>query len=103
MGILGQFKNSYLQKSFSRLQDAITRMFSGGSIPSSDDVNSLVSIITSEMELARLSSEEFTLEVAKTLTKGIKLFAAKSESLVLNFQEKTTNSFLIFFKFKNRF
>lgn len=82
MNILSQFKNVYLQKSFSRLYETVNRLFLGNSIPSSEEIQNIISIVTGELELSKLSSDEFALDVAKTMTRGIKLFAAKSETMV---------------------
>lgn len=82
MNTLAQFKNTYLNKAYSRLNDNIVKMFSGTLIPSSEDIQTIVNIITSELELSKLSSDEFAIDVSKTMAKGLKSFASKSEALI---------------------
>jgi hypothetical protein len=75
------FKNAYLQRSLTRIFDAINKMFVSNSIPSSEDITTVISTMSSELEFAQVS-EDMSHAVTKNIAKGIKYFASKCEALV---------------------
>eukprot|EP01114_Cavostelium_apophysatum_P021150 TRINITY_DN7293_c0_g1_i1.p1 TRINITY_DN7293_c0_g1~~TRINITY_DN7293_c0_g1_i1.p1 ORF type:complete len:805 (-),score=214.23 TRINITY_DN7293_c0_g1_i1:12-2381(-) len=93
---ISRFKNSYLNRSISRLLEAINKMFqSQSAVPLSEDIVNLGSLISGELEVSRTapagagapgnagSFDDLTLAVARGIGKSLKLFAAKSENMIL--------------------
>lgn len=78
------FKNSYLNRGFSKLYDNINKLFIGNLPPSSEDVSTITTLLTNELDLTKstLMNDDLAIPIAKNTAKGIKLFNAKIESLI---------------------
>ncbi|KAF6031066.1 COG5 [Bugula neritina] len=77
------FNNAYLSRSLSRLFDPINLLFIQGSmsIPSNEEINGVISTISSELQLASFDSK-MAFAVSKNVSKTIKMFAVKCEQLL---------------------
>uniref|UniRef100_A0AAR2L942 Conserved oligomeric Golgi complex subunit 5 n=1 Tax=Pygocentrus nattereri TaxID=42514 RepID=A0AAR2L942_PYGNA len=81
---LQPYEAAYLSKSLSRLFDPINLVFPQGgySPPSSDEMDSIIKTIASELNVA-LVDPGLTVAVAKNVAKTVQLFCVKSEQLAL--------------------
>ncbi|KYO38620.1 conserved oligomeric Golgi complex subunit 5 [Alligator mississippiensis] len=80
---LQSYEAAYLSKSLSRLFDPINLVFppGGRNPPSSDELDSIVKTIASELNVAAVDPN-LTLAVSKNVAKTIQLFGVKSEQLL---------------------
>uniref|UniRef100_A0AAR2M3E6 Conserved oligomeric Golgi complex subunit 5 n=1 Tax=Pygocentrus nattereri TaxID=42514 RepID=A0AAR2M3E6_PYGNA len=80
---LQPYEAAYLSKSLSRLFDPINLVFPQGgySPPSSDEMDSIIKTIASELNVA-LVDPGLTVAVAKNVAKTVQLFCVKSEQLL---------------------
>ncbi|MBN3295644.1 conserved oligomeric Golgi complex subunit 5 [Amia ocellicauda] len=80
---LQPYEAAYLSKSLSRLFDPINLVFpmGGRNPPSSDELESIIKTIASELNVAAVDSN-LTLAVAKNAAKTLQLFCVKSEQLL---------------------
>jgi len=78
---LSQFEHAYLARSLSRLFDPVNLMFSGGSVPSQDEVSQVFSTFTSELGIAKVEPR-LAAAVNKNIVKTIQLFCVKCEQSV---------------------
>uniref|UniRef100_A0A803WCP3 Conserved oligomeric Golgi complex subunit 5 n=1 Tax=Ficedula albicollis TaxID=59894 RepID=A0A803WCP3_FICAL len=80
---LQQYEAAYLSKSLSRLFDPINLVFppGGRNPPSSDELDSIIKTIASELNVAAVDPE-LSLAVAKNVAKTIQLYGVKSEQLL---------------------
>ncbi|XP_057656246.1 conserved oligomeric Golgi complex subunit 5 [Diorhabda carinulata] len=77
--ILKNFENAYLSMSLTKLLDPAQDMFTGEiSLPSQDQIDSLIRIVGSELSVA-LIEENLSDRVSKNISKCIKMFAVKVE------------------------
>ena len=75
---LAQFEHAYLARSLSRLFDPINLMFSGQGQPSLEEVNTIISVITSELSIASVDARLLS-SVTKNTSKAVGLFCVKCE------------------------
>uniref|UniRef100_A0A8B9GSE6 Conserved oligomeric Golgi complex subunit 5 n=1 Tax=Astyanax mexicanus TaxID=7994 RepID=A0A8B9GSE6_ASTMX len=80
---LQPYEAAYLSKSLSRLFDPINLVFPQGgySPPASDEMDSIIKTIASELNVALVDSG-LTVAVAKNVAKTVQLFCVKSEQLL---------------------
>ncbi|CAL9683319.1 unnamed protein product [Knipowitschia caucasica] len=80
---LEPYEAAYLSKSLSRLFDPINLVFpvGGHSPPSSEELDSIVRTISSELSVASVDPQ-LSLSMAKNAAKTVKLFCVKSEQLL---------------------
>ncbi|XP_077450408.1 conserved oligomeric Golgi complex subunit 5 [Stigmatopora argus] len=80
---LHPYEAAYLSKSLSRLFDPINLVFpmGGRNPPSSDELDSIIKTISSELNVASMDSD-LSLAVAKNAAKTVQLFCVKSEQLL---------------------
>ncbi|KAI4878069.1 hypothetical protein NFI96_011672 [Prochilodus magdalenae] len=80
---LQPYEAAYLSKSLSRLFDPINLVFPQGgySPPSSDEMDSIIKTIASELNIA-LVDPGLTVAIAKNVAKTVQLFCVKSEQLL---------------------
>ncbi|XP_050507229.1 conserved oligomeric Golgi complex subunit 5 [Diabrotica virgifera virgifera] len=77
--ILKNLENAYLSISLTRMLDPTQAMFTGeNTLPSQDQIDSLIRIITSELSVA-LIEENLSEQIGKNVSKCIKMFAVKTE------------------------
>lgn len=79
--VLQKYENSYLSSSLTHLLDPTQAMFNNletHHIPTHDQIDSLIRIITSELSVA-LIEEHLSNRVAKNVSKCINMFAVKTE------------------------
>ncbi|XP_076269956.1 conserved oligomeric Golgi complex subunit 5 four way stop [Rhynchophorus ferrugineus] len=82
--MLKKLENSYLSSSLSKILEPVETMFKDEtSIPSHDEIDSLIRCITSELSVA-LVEENLSEQVSKNVGKCIKMFSVKTESKVEN-------------------
>ncbi|XP_052679211.1 conserved oligomeric Golgi complex subunit 5-like isoform X3 [Crassostrea angulata] len=79
---LTKFENAYLSKSLSRLFDPINLAFSTGNPPTTQEVETIVKTIASELNVASVDTQ-LCITVAKNVAKTIQLFSVKSEQLLI--------------------
>ncbi|XP_062611400.1 conserved oligomeric Golgi complex subunit 5-like isoform X4 [Saccostrea cucullata] len=79
---LTKFENAYLSKSLSRLFDPINLAFSSANPPTTQEVETIVKTISSELNVANVDAKLCN-TVAKNVAKTIQLFAVKSEQLLV--------------------
>ncbi|XP_048741093.2 conserved oligomeric Golgi complex subunit 5-like isoform X2 [Ostrea edulis] len=79
---LTKFENAYLSKSLSRLFDPINLAFSTVNPPTTQEVETIVKTISSELNVASVDAK-LCITVAKNVAKTIQLFAVKSEQLLI--------------------
>lgn len=79
--VLEKYENSYLSSSLTHLLDPTQAMFNNiehNNIPTHDQIDSLIRVITSELSVA-LIEEQLSNRVAKNVAKCIKMFGVKTE------------------------
>ncbi|CAG9858527.1 unnamed protein product [Phyllotreta striolata] len=77
--VLKTLENSYLSSSLNKLLEPTQAMFIGeNGLPSQDQIDSLIRIITNEISVA-LVEENLSEQIAKNIAKCIKMFAVKIE------------------------
>ncbi|VEN55179.1 unnamed protein product [Callosobruchus maculatus] len=80
--VLKKLESSYLSTSLAKMLDPTQSMFSGETaIPSHDQIDSLIRIVTGELSIA-LVEENLSEQVSKNVAKCIKMFAVKVEQQV---------------------
>ena len=75
---LEQFAHAYLARSLSRLFDPVNLMFSGGCVPSQEEVVAIFKTLSSELTLGAVEDKLFV-SVLNNVAKTIKLFCVKCE------------------------
>lgn len=80
-GSLSQFEHAYLARSLSRLFDPVNLMFSGGSVPSQEEVGQVFTTFASELGIAKVEPR-LAAAVNKNIVKTIQLFCVKCEQSV---------------------
>ncbi|CAH0393234.1 unnamed protein product [Bemisia tabaci] len=83
-----QFESAYLTHSVARLLNSVHQMFAGESVPSTEEVDSLIRVITSEMSVS-LVDEALSCTVARNIGKAVRLFCLKSEQMLCASGEAT--------------
>ncbi|EFA03811.1 Conserved oligomeric Golgi complex subunit 5-like Protein [Tribolium castaneum] len=80
--VLEKCENSYLSSSLNRLLDPAQSMFSSeGEVPSHDQIDSLIRVISTELSVA-LIEETLSEKICKNVSKSIKMFALKTEQQI---------------------
>ncbi|XP_012536176.1 conserved oligomeric Golgi complex subunit 5 isoform X1 [Monomorium pharaonis] len=80
--ILLPFENAYLSRSVSRLLDPVHNMFSGEGLPTQDEIDSLIRMITNELSVS-LVDDGLSTVVSRNVGKAIRLFCLKCEQSVV--------------------
>ena len=80
---LAQFEHAYLARSLSRLFDPINLMFSGQGQPSLEEVNTIISVINSELNIASVDARLLS-SVSRNTSKAVSLFCVKCEGCLDN-------------------
>ncbi|XP_014477103.1 PREDICTED: conserved oligomeric Golgi complex subunit 5 [Dinoponera quadriceps] len=80
--VLQPFENAYLSRSVSRLLDPVHNMFSGEGLPTHDEIDSLIRMITNELSVS-LVDDGLSTVVARNVGKAIRLFCLKCEQSVV--------------------
>ena len=75
---LSQFEHAYLARSLSRLFDPINLMFSGQGQPSLEEINTIISVINSELNIASVDARLLS-SVTRNTSKAVSLFCVKCE------------------------
>jgi len=75
---LEQFEHAYLARSLSRLFDPVNLMFSGGCVPSQEEVGGIFKTLSTELALGVVEDRLFA-AVLNNVAKTIKLFCVKCE------------------------
>jgi len=77
------FENAYLSKSLSRLLDPINLVFPVGakSVPSKDELNSVIKTMASELNVATVDTDLFVL-LARNVAKTVQIYVSKCEQLI---------------------
>jgi len=75
---LEQFEHAYLSRSLSRLFDPVNLMFSGGVVPSQDEVSAIFTTLSNELNVGSVEQRLFA-AVLKNISKTIQLFCVKCE------------------------
>eukprot|EP00112_Aurelia_sp_Birch-Aquarium-sp1_P024876 Seg803.12 transcript_id=Seg803.12/GoldUCD/mRNA.D3Y31 product="Conserved oligomeric Golgi complex subunit 5" protein_id=Seg803.12/GoldUCD/D3Y31 len=77
------FENAYLSRSLSRLFDPINLVFPSGAqtLPSKDELNSIIKTMSSELNVASVDPDLFVL-LARNVTKTVQLYVSKCEQLI---------------------
>ena len=75
---LAQFEHAYLARSLSRLFDPINLMFGGQGQPSLEEVNTIISVISSELSIASVDPRLLA-SVTRNTSKAVGLFCVKCE------------------------
>ncbi|CAG9825143.1 unnamed protein product [Phaedon cochleariae] len=77
--VLRKLENSYLSTSLTRMLDPTQAMFSSETnLPTHDQIDSLIRVITSELSVA-LIEENLSEQISKNVAKCIKMYAVKTE------------------------
>ncbi|XP_011869002.1 PREDICTED: conserved oligomeric Golgi complex subunit 5 [Vollenhovia emeryi] len=80
--VLLPFENAYLSRSVSRLLDPVHNMFSGEGLPTHDEIDSLIRMITNELSVS-LVDDGLSTVVSRNVGKAIRLFCLKCEQSVV--------------------
>ncbi|KAL0128369.1 hypothetical protein PUN28_003572 [Cardiocondyla obscurior] len=80
--VLLPFENAYLSRSVSRLLDPVHNMFSGEGLPTHDEIDSLIRMITNELSVS-LVDDGLATVVSRNVGKAIRLFCLKCEQSVV--------------------
>nr|CAD7434700.1 unnamed protein product [Timema monikensis] len=86
--VVVEFENAYLSRSVSRLLDPVHLMFSGETVPSHEEVDSLIRTITSELSVS-LVDVSLSRTVARNISKTVRLFCLKCEQMIVTSGEAT--------------
>jgi len=78
---LAQFEHAYLARSLSRLFDPVNLMFSGGAVPSQDEVSQVFATLASELGIASVE-DRLAMAVYKNIVKTVQLFCVKCEQSI---------------------
>nr|CAD7462469.1 unnamed protein product [Timema tahoe] len=86
--VVVEFENAYLSRSVSRLLDPVHLMFSGETVPTHEEVDSLIRTITSELSVS-LVDVSLSRIVARNISKTVRLFCLKCEQMIVTSGEAT--------------
>ncbi|XP_063217886.1 conserved oligomeric Golgi complex subunit 5 [Bacillus rossius redtenbacheri] len=86
--VVAKFEATYLSRSESRLLDPVDLMFSGRTVPTHEEVDSLVRDMSSQLS-ASLVDASLIHTVAQNISKIVRMFCSKCEVMIVTDEEAT--------------